>query len=904
MPGDDAGCASRARELSSRFAANDVLGAGRVPDRLGPWIVGKPLGSGAMGAVFSARHAKSGQQAAIKIAVAGTDYGRLLHLEAVALAGCEHRGVVQIHDHGEDQGFVWLALQLVDGETLREWIARRFGPDDAAPLSKAEVRTVVGWMRDLARALHAMHRRGVLHRDVKPANLMLSRDGEARVIDLGLAVDLDGEPIAALAGTAPYMSPEQVLAAALVDARSDVYSLAASLYETLSGWAVARGRGSLASVLQDVAFVEAPRLSARVPNALPGLDAVFAKALAKAPAQRYRDAATLAEDLDRVLDGQLPKWAQEPAVVRWRRRVPMVSAVAVVALVLAWFGAGWWADRVAMAEFRDQCVAAREATTDTAKGPGLAIKTLQSALQLQQRFAGVQEFEDLYHAALAELAPGLTRWMFQKAALATTADVGRTTTGIVGKQAEAHLASQRTFAQSTAIELSVQAAFGQVRAMHTKDAKAVLEPLLAAGCKDERVVALHAMATLWDAWDSERGELKDRAAYERVIAEVGRVGFEYANLESMELCVRAMLLLEVSEIAEQVPASASGSGATAAALKAALVAIEEPLEKELTKAAQSRDAGNYVACLLALVRLRIDKPAAAREVLELRLGAEDSRPDGEERTVMRMFSAAAGFRALVKEVAPACAVRDLASIDGLPGALALGLGALGAAMVDATTAARVPVIVERLLDAADTDPRVTTRFVMEVGRRDSEPEGVLYRAFETAVAGFFDGLWRLDPRPEVATPAMLALSWHALAQWYEQGRYCEIHRLASHACRATEVTRPSARFEAVGARVFWCLSIRACKSHPWPLFKAGPEHAAVEYAETAVRMFGRPCFEAEVARATSFPGPSERVRDLGELRDQIDKARQDAAEGLSDRVPDEIYTMLLDDLNVAVHSNR
>ncbi|HYC78898.1 MAG TPA: protein kinase, partial [Planctomycetota bacterium] len=161
------------------------------PQRLGRYVLGERIGVGGMGAVYAAVHEATGAPAAVKVAPStAPEASRLIH-EARALGDVDHPSVVKVYDCGEEGGFAWTAVQKIVGRTLQQEIAERWAGSDGVfrldgdaaaapeptPPSNAEVRVYVGWWRDLSRAFAAMHRAGVVHRDVKPANLMIDARG-------------------------------------------------------------------------------------------------------------------------------------------------------------------------------------------------------------------------------------------------------------------------------------------------------------------------------------------------------------------------------------------------------------------------------------------------------------------------------------------------------------------------------------------------------------------------------------------------------------------------------------------------------------------------------------------------------------------------------------------------------
>src|SRR5499426_3665651 len=205
-----------------------------VPERLGRFKVVRLLAAGGMGEVYLGEHEELGSKVALKLLPSpnGADAAAVrerFRREAKLTAAIAHPGVVQVLDLAADQGRLYLVLELVDGRSLRSRL--REGP---VPVAEA-VRIAAA----AADVLGAAHRHGVVHRDVKPENVMLCADGRVRVLDFGIARALqDQEPLTRtgeLLGTPEYMAPEQLLdEAGAVDARTDVHALAVLCYELLT----------------------------------------------------------------------------------------------------------------------------------------------------------------------------------------------------------------------------------------------------------------------------------------------------------------------------------------------------------------------------------------------------------------------------------------------------------------------------------------------------------------------------------------------------------------------------------------------------------------------------------------------------------------------------------------------
>ena len=270
--------------------------------------LGEILGFGGMSEVHLARDGRLDRDVAIKVlrqdlARDPTFYLRFRR-EAQNAAALNHPAVVAVYDTGEAETetgpLPYIVMEYVDGETLRD-IVRSEGP--MAPKRAMEV------IADVCAALDFSHRNGIVHRDVKPANVMINRAGAVKVMDFGIARAIadSSSPMtqtAAVIGTAQYLSPEQARGEQ-VDARSDVYSLGCVLFEILTGEPPFTGDSPVAVAYQHVR--EDPRLPSAVNTEVPGaLDSIILKAMSKNPANRYQSAADMRSDLIRVLGGQRP----------------------------------------------------------------------------------------------------------------------------------------------------------------------------------------------------------------------------------------------------------------------------------------------------------------------------------------------------------------------------------------------------------------------------------------------------------------------------------------------------------------------------------------------------------------------------------------------------------------------
>ena len=217
--------------------------------------------------------------------------------EAQAAARLNHPNIVAAYDTGEDDGTQYIVMEFVEGRTLAEFLSTGRRP---TPVQSSEI------AQKIAGALAAAHAQGVIHRDIKPGNIMVTRDGTVKVMDFGIARLTTGVETApqtsAVLGTATYLSPEQAQGGP-VDARTDIYSLGTVLYELVAGRPPFTGESPVAIAYKQVNETPVPPSSLN-PDVPVRLDAVIMKAMSKNPANRYQTAEEFAADLDRVVKGQ------------------------------------------------------------------------------------------------------------------------------------------------------------------------------------------------------------------------------------------------------------------------------------------------------------------------------------------------------------------------------------------------------------------------------------------------------------------------------------------------------------------------------------------------------------------------------------------------------------------------
>lgn len=316
---------------------------------LGPYEVTGPLGSGGMGEVYRARDTRLQRSVAIKILPAqlSSDLVRRQRFEreAKTISNLNHPHICVLHDVGSQDGMSYLVMECLEGETLAKRLEK--GP---LPLEQA-----LKFGSQIADALDKAHRSGVVHRDLKPGNIMLTETG-AKLLDFGLAkpavtltttatltVATPSSPVTeqgTIVGTFQYMSPEQVEGKEL-DGRSDIFSLGAVLYEMVTGKRAFEGRSQL-SVASAILEREPAPIASIKPLTPPALDHIVQKCLAKSPEERWQNCADLASELKWIAGSSSPVSLAQPTAKAgnfwtWRAITPwaicLFSLVALVAFV-------------------------------------------------------------------------------------------------------------------------------------------------------------------------------------------------------------------------------------------------------------------------------------------------------------------------------------------------------------------------------------------------------------------------------------------------------------------------------------------------------------------------------------------------------------------------------------------
>jgi WD40 repeat protein/Flp pilus assembly protein TadD len=299
---------------------------------VGPYEILDELGKGGMGVVYKARHVHLNRVVALKMIIGGSlvheTHLERFRLEAESVAKLNHPNIVQVYDVGEHNGAPYIALELVEGGNLA---AKCEGKPQAVKFAAQTVET-------LARAVHVANAAGVVHRDLKPQNVLMTLDGQPKVTDFGLAKDIahagSGQTHAgSILGTPSYMAPEQAAGRIHdIGPPTDVYALGCILYEMIVGQPPFRGESPIATI-RLVLDSDAVPPRAFQPHTPRDLDTICLKALQKPPHRRYATAAEFAEDLRRFLDGE-PIKARPIGIAervwKWVKRNPARATAVVI----------------------------------------------------------------------------------------------------------------------------------------------------------------------------------------------------------------------------------------------------------------------------------------------------------------------------------------------------------------------------------------------------------------------------------------------------------------------------------------------------------------------------------------------------------------------------------------------
>ena len=282
-------------------------------EQLGRYEIIRELGHGAMGVVYKARDPLIDRIVAIKtifLDLSTTEsaaFEQRFYREAKSAGRLNHSNIVTIHDVGKSNTIAYIAMEFLDGQSLREIL------DSGVVLPPEKIADIVAQVAD---GLAFAHEKGIVHRDIKPSNIMVSESGSVKITDFGIALLPTGSRTMAgnVFGSPKYMSPEQVMGRS-VDGRADIFSLGTVLYEMLTGFPPFFG-GDLNAVIDQVINQTPPAPSRRNKGVAPVFDHIVAKSMAKNPDDRYPTAQAMATDLRNFRDFAVWRPAVDAAVLR------------------------------------------------------------------------------------------------------------------------------------------------------------------------------------------------------------------------------------------------------------------------------------------------------------------------------------------------------------------------------------------------------------------------------------------------------------------------------------------------------------------------------------------------------------------------------------------------------------
>jgi serine/threonine protein kinase/WD40 repeat protein len=340
-PGREAEIAREHQRLCSE-ASSPLAAAAATVHRIGPYQVIRQLGSGGQGVVLLAEDTRLRRRVALKVLAPHLDFVSSERLqrfrrEAEILSQLDHPGICQVYEADAQDGVPYLAMRYVDGQSLAALLHER-RQKGQLPRTRRDVHEVMGFIEAAARAVHEAHEHGIVHRDIKPGNLMITAEGQPVLLDFGLArqsstEDLQITRAGDVFGTLSYMAPE-ILQARPADWRADVYALGVTLFECLTHQLpfASKSQAELLRAIEQGDAVPPQRLNDAVPH---DLAVVVATAIARNPSQRYATAAAFADDLARVRTRE-PILARRTRLhlrlLRWTQRHPTLATATLVCI--------------------------------------------------------------------------------------------------------------------------------------------------------------------------------------------------------------------------------------------------------------------------------------------------------------------------------------------------------------------------------------------------------------------------------------------------------------------------------------------------------------------------------------------------------------------------------------------
>ena len=307
--------------------------------KYGRYKIVDQLGKGSMGEVFLAHDPHIERRVALKVLrrdhLAKKEIVSRFIKEAKAIGRLSHPGIVNVHDVGQDHGTIFIAMEYLEGQPLNEAVRSR----------KLDIAEIVSICIQVAQALDYAHKKGIVHRDVKPSNLILMENNQIKLTDFGIARFEDASltlktRLGDILGTPAYMSPEQI-SANVVDSRSDIYSLGVILYELLVGKRpfIENDISSLFRAIADQNILAPIKANPSIPR---GLNAVILKAMARKPDDRYQSGAELASALSKYTADAMTE-LKPPKKGAVYRRFGRIAILLAVMAVLSWQIYHYWA---------------------------------------------------------------------------------------------------------------------------------------------------------------------------------------------------------------------------------------------------------------------------------------------------------------------------------------------------------------------------------------------------------------------------------------------------------------------------------------------------------------------------------------------------------------------------------